>query len=184
MAVKNSSVGALLKPSLLSDGSGCFMYVTCGNNSAQLYLDKLDESRRPLGKCILFKGSWFSPSDFESHCGKKTRKWRQAITHLDKPLGDYNLSCSQTQGAKHASHVADTHSRFQGHSPHVGSQGSSRSASPALPSASSHIHSKPVLINSVLSFIKAYRLNVHLSNKCTHSTRTLENRKPSWRMRV
>ena len=158
MAVKNSSVGALLKPSLVSDGSGCFMYVSCGSNSAQLYLDKLDESRRPLGKCILFKGSWFSPSDFESHCGKKTKKWRQAITHLGKPLGDYNLSCSQTQRAKHASHVADTHSRFQGHSPHVGSQGPSRSVSPALPSASSHIHSKPVLINSVLSFIKAYRL--------------------------
>ena len=73
-------------------------------------------------------------------------------------MGDYNLSCSQTQGVKHASHVADTHSRFQGHSPHVGSQGPSRSVSPALPSASSHIHSKPVLINSVLSFIKAYRL--------------------------
>ena len=158
MAVKNSSVGALLKPSLLSDGSGCFMYVSCGNNSAQLYLDKLDESRQPLGKRILFKGSWFSPSDFESHCGKRTKKWRQAITHLGKPLGDYNLSCSQTQGAKHASHVADTHSCFQGHSPHVGSQGPSRSASPAFPSASSHIHPKPVLINSVLSFIKAYRL--------------------------
>ena len=73
-------------------------------------------------------------------------------------MGDYNLSCSQTQGAKHASHVADTHSHSQGHSSHVGSQGPSRSASPALPSASSHIHSKPVLINSVLSFIKAYRL--------------------------
>ena len=41
MAVKNSSVGALLKPSLVSDGSGCFMYVSCGNNPAQLYLDKL-----------------------------------------------------------------------------------------------------------------------------------------------
>ena len=26
--------------------------------------------------------------------------------------------------------------------------------------------------------------NVHLSNKCTHSTRKLEYRKPSWRMRV
>ena len=158
MAVKNSSVGALLKPSLLSDGSGCFMYISCGNNSAQLYLDKLDESRWPLGKCILFKGSWFSPSDFESHCGKKTKKWRQAIMHLGKPLGDYNLSCSQTQGVKHASYVADTHTRFQGHSPHVGSQGPSRSVSSALPSASSHIHSKPVLINSVLYFIKAYRL--------------------------
>ena len=73
MAVKNSSVGALLKPSLLSDGSGCFMYVSCGNNSAQLYLDKLDESRRPLGKCILFKGSWFSPSDLSLIVAKRQR---------------------------------------------------------------------------------------------------------------
>ena len=70
-------------------------------------------------------------------------------------------------------HVADTNSCFQGHSPHVGSQGPSRSASPALPSASSHIHSnKPVLINSVLSFIKAYRLKGDVEslkrNVCQH----------------
>ena len=49
------------------------MYVSCGNNSAQLYIDKLDESRRPLGKCILFKGSWFSPSDLSLIVAKRQR---------------------------------------------------------------------------------------------------------------
>ena len=67
MAAKNDSrhVEPLLKPTAAYNSIiGSFIHVTCGFNSAQLYLEKLDESKRPLGKCIMFKGSWFTPSEF------------------------------------------------------------------------------------------------------------------------
>ena len=158
MAAKNDSrhVEPLLKPTASYDSIGCYLHVTCGGNSAQLYLEKLDESKRPLGKCIMFKGSWFTPSEFELHCGKKTKKWRQSIMHLGKPLSEYNLSCPPKQGVKHGSRSVDMRGLVQGHSPHVHRQGPVRSASPALPSVSSQRQSRPLLINSVLSFVKAY----------------------------
>ena len=82
----------LLEPSVTNDNQGCFIYVSCGSCTARFYLDKLDESKRSLGKCILLEGSWYTPSEFESHCGKKTKKWRQSIMHSGKPLSEYNMS--------------------------------------------------------------------------------------------
>ena len=135
---------------------------SCGSNSAQFYLDKLDESKRSLGKCITFKGSWFTPSEFETYCGKKTKKW---IVHLGKPLSVYSLSCPPKQGAEHGSGVA-SHCP-QGHTPQGRSQSTARSAS--LPSVSSQRLPMPLLVNAVLSFVKAYRLKgdiESLKRKC------------------
>lgn len=42
-----------------------------------------------ISKCIKFQGKWLSPPEFESLCGLNTRKWRQAIKHNGKPLGDW-----------------------------------------------------------------------------------------------
>ena len=78
--------------------------------------------------------------------------------HLGKPLGVYSLSCPPKQGAIHGSRSVDMQGFVQSHSPRVHRQGSVRSASPALPSVSSQRQSRPLLINSVLSFVKAYRL--------------------------
>ena len=37
-------------------------------------------------------GSWLTPSEVEALAGKRGRKWRQSLLHLDKPLSVYNLS--------------------------------------------------------------------------------------------
>ena len=34
------------------------------------------------------------PPDVESLAGKKSKKWKQSLCHLDKPLSDFNLSVS------------------------------------------------------------------------------------------
>ena len=74
--------------------------------------------------------------------------------HLGKPLSVYSLSCPPKQGAEHGSGVA-SHCP-QGHTPQGRSQGTARSAS--LPSVSSQRLPMPLLVNAVLSFVKAYRL--------------------------
>ena len=84
----NQSVKPVLKPSVAYDNFGCYICVSCGSYTAQFYLDKFDESKRSLGKCILLNGSWFTPSEFESHCGKKSKKWKQSIMHSGKSLSD------------------------------------------------------------------------------------------------
>lgn len=69
------------KPIVICDVSGVYITVSCGNTSGHLYLKKLDESKKTLGKCILAKGSWHSPPEFELLGGKKSRRWRQSISH-------------------------------------------------------------------------------------------------------
>ena len=145
----------LLKPSVTNDNQGCFIYVSCGNSTARFYLDKLDESKRSLGKCVLLEGSWYTPSEFESHCQKKTKKWRQSIMHSGKPLSEYSLSCPPKQGAKHASCNVDTQPNcVQGNLQQGRNQGATRSAYPLTPSNSSHRLASPLLINAVLSFLR------------------------------
>ena len=89
-----SSSGNKLQPSFLKDSIGLHILVTCGNVSGKLYLCKLDESKKPLPKCILVNSVWYSPPEVESLAGKKSKKWKQSLRHLDKPLFDYILSGS------------------------------------------------------------------------------------------
>ena len=84
--------GNKLQPSVLHDTTGPYAIVTCGSVSGRLYLSKLDESKKPLPKCINVNGTWHSPPDVESLAGKKSKKWKQSLRHLDKPLSDFNLS--------------------------------------------------------------------------------------------
>ena len=93
--------GAKPLPSVLQDSVGSHIMVTCGSISGSLYLSKLDESKKPLPKCILVSGNWYSPSEFQSLAGKKTKKWKQSLHHLDKPLSEYVLSCSLDQQGDH-----------------------------------------------------------------------------------
>ena len=95
----------LLKPSVTNDNQGCFIYVSCCSCTARFYLDKLDESKRSLGKCILLEGSWYTPSEYLNPI---VGKWKQLIMHSGKPLSEYSLSCLPKQGGKHASGNVDT----------------------------------------------------------------------------
>ena len=95
----------LWKPSVTNDNQGGFIYVSC---CSCIYCpDKLDESKRLLGKCILLEGSWYTPSEYLNPI---VGKWKQLIMHSGKPLSEYSLSCppKQKQGAKHASCNVDT----------------------------------------------------------------------------
>ena len=103
----NRSAKPVLKPSVVYDNFGCNICVSCGSYTAQFYLDKFDESKLSLGKCILLNGSWFTPSGFESHCGKKSKKWKRSIMHSGKSLSEYSLSCPPKQGAKQVSGLVD-----------------------------------------------------------------------------
>ena len=55
----------------------------------QLYGDKMDESKRSSGKCVLVSGAWYSPSEVEALGGKKAKN------------GGNNLSCTKEQSAQH-----------------------------------------------------------------------------------
>ena len=79
------------------------MYCVNGASRSSLLIestdyDKFDVSKRLLGKCILFRGTHYTPPEFVSYCGKKCKKWRQSIMHLGKPLCDYSLTCPPKQG--------------------------------------------------------------------------------------
>ena len=198
--------GSKLQPSVLQESVGPHIVITCGSVSGKLYLSKLDESKKPLPKCICVNGNWYSPSpsDVESLAGKKAKKWKQSLRHLDKPLSDYILSGSHVRTGQQGSSLDNakvtvvdntgaTGSVVSGHISHnesvsvspgcltglsgtlpVASQGgfvSPQTTCPAVPtSQSEQLRSsidasvpvtnrpKPLLVDTVLSFIAAYRL--------------------------
>ena len=76
------------KPSIVQDPIGPHIIVTCANLSRKRYFLKLHKSNKPLPKCALISGSWFSPSEVESLAGKKSQEME---TILATP---YILSCS------------------------------------------------------------------------------------------
>ena len=84
-----------LKPTYIHDGVGVYLSITCGMVAGCLYLNKLNESKKSLGKCILANNVWYTPPEFEALGGKKAKRWRQSLSHFGKPLGEYDLSCPQ-----------------------------------------------------------------------------------------
>ncbi|XP_061080887.1 nuclear body protein SP140-like protein isoform X2 [Conger conger] len=57
--------------------------VTCGDKKGILYRNKLPKGE----KCILAKGSWFTPQAFEDFGGKKrSKKWKESIRCQNTPL--------------------------------------------------------------------------------------------------
>ncbi|XP_073689105.1 uncharacterized protein [Garra rufa] len=68
--------------------------VTCGDKEGTLYRDKLPGG----GKCILSKGHWFTPDDFEKFGGKeRCKNWKSSIrcrnTPLKKLIEEGHLQC-------------------------------------------------------------------------------------------
>ena len=156
-----------------------FLDVCCGSALGQLYLSNLDESKRSLGKCVLVNGAWYTPPEFESLGGNKAKWWRQSLLHMGKPLCDYNLSCIPRQSTKHGNVTPCDPSLSQ---PVPGAAASFQvldnvptpSGSILTPSSISSCSPCasipcPLLVNTVLSFIEAYRLrgdNDSLKKSC------------------
>ena len=132
-------------------------------------MNKLDESKKPLGKCILAKGVWHFPPEFEVLGGKRSKRWRYSLLYLGRRLSDYDITCpgSQPPNAGSSSGVSSGAASVA-----VGNVATSAACTPVtslssqdyvLTSQSSDRENipsptQPMLVNSVLSFIKAFRL--------------------------
>ena len=65
-------------------GETC-LEIDCGSNKAQLYLSKMCLGSK--GACILFKGSWLTPNEFQFVSGRENAKdWKRSIRHNGSSL--------------------------------------------------------------------------------------------------
>ena len=141
------------KPSFGSDNKGWYITVACGSLTGQLYVNKLDESKKILDKCILAKGSWYSPPEFEVLGGMKSKKWRYSLLHKGRPLHKFDFSCpNPPSGASVPVTMLP---------PHTGTSPLSSTDNTVHSPASTH---ESHLVNPVLSFIKAFRLKSDKDN--------------------
>ncbi|XP_028966586.1 uncharacterized protein LOC108863881 [Galendromus occidentalis] len=59
--------------------------VECGGNKGLLYLGRLCQGSK--GPCILFKGTWLTPNEFQYVSGRETAKdWKRSIRHSGKSM--------------------------------------------------------------------------------------------------
>ena len=62
--------------------------VSCADNDARLYMKRF--ARGSVGKCILFKGKWCTPNEFQSLSGRKSSKdWKRSIRLGGRILKEY-----------------------------------------------------------------------------------------------
>ena len=173
---KSNQMGPSLPPTFGKDDLGHYISVVCGSFTGQLYVDRMNLSKRAVGKCVLCSGKWYTPSEFETLGGKKAKKWRQSLMHLGKRLCEYDLSISSTNillpssvlSCNEASqqHItADLTSVGAAVVTSVSAVGTSSTAQADKPTDSSLclsdvsvVHNSPFLVDPVLSFIKAFRL--------------------------
>ena len=65
-----------------------FFPVSCADNEARLYMKRF--ARGSVGKCILFKGKWCTPNEFQSISGRKSSKdWKRSIRLGGRILKEY-----------------------------------------------------------------------------------------------
>ena len=70
------------KPFFVEDNG---WHITVGFGSLSV-----NESKKTLGKCILARGTWHSPPEFEALGRKKSKKLRQSLMHLGRRLCEYD----------------------------------------------------------------------------------------------
>lgn len=59
--------------------------ITCRKKHAVLHKSKMGSGRN--GKCIYFQNAWFTPSEFEHHCGLEGSKdWKRSLRYGGKPV--------------------------------------------------------------------------------------------------
>ena len=118
---------------------------------------------------MLINNKWHTPSEVEALAGKKAKKWRQSLLHLGKPLSAYDMSCcgntlvNVSGPSVHSPGGSLSVSTLCGG--RVDSSGGQTPASNVVPPSQSdnlsplgQASSGPFLVNPVLAFIKAFRL--------------------------
>ena len=103
----------------------------------------------------------------ESLGGRRAKKWKQSLHHLRKPLADYDLSCfdlATGTGASLSTGLVDDLSsssvQMSGDAvfPCSSQVQSGGTASGSVSMSSPRSCTRPLLVDVVLSFVKAYRL--------------------------
>jgi hypothetical protein len=83
-----SGEGALENDVFDEDDFGSFLPVKCAENEAKFYLKRF--ARGSVGKCILFKGRWITPNEFQAVSGRKSSKdWKRSIRTKGRILKEY-----------------------------------------------------------------------------------------------
>ena len=169
MASKGSATRVCLRPSFAKDGHGLYVNVVCGKISAQLYPDRM--TKKSPGKCILVSGQWYTPSEVECLGGKRSsRKWKQSILHMGKQLADYDLSCSDC-GSDPIVDASLSDSNTPSCNVQLSSDNNSACSSQVVhgQTETGSVHllppcntgsntAPPLLVDTALSFVKAFRL--------------------------
>ena len=79
----DGTVSSLLSTKTVA-GETC-LDIDCGSNKAVLYLSKMCLGSK--GSCILFKGSWLTPNEFQFVSGRENAKdWKRSIRHNGSSL--------------------------------------------------------------------------------------------------
>lgn len=65
-----------------------FLNVSCASNEAKFYIKRF--ARGSVGKCILFKGRWITPNEFQAISGRKSSKdWKRSIRLKGRCLKEF-----------------------------------------------------------------------------------------------
>ena len=65
-----------------------FLNVSCACNEAKFYIKRF--ARGSVGKCILFKGRWITPNEFQAISGRKSSKdWKRSIRLKGRCLKEF-----------------------------------------------------------------------------------------------
>jgi len=84
-AFESNKSSNLEKLTQSDDRDGLALEVTCGQNSACLYMGRLQLGSK--GTCVLFDNAWLTPNEFQYVSGRETAKdWKRSIKHYGKSL--------------------------------------------------------------------------------------------------
>lgn len=70
------------------DKYGQHLQVTCADNEANFYRERF--ARGSIGKCVLFRGRWITPNEFQAISGRQSSKdWKRSIRLNGRCLKEY-----------------------------------------------------------------------------------------------
>lgn len=71
-----------------ADEYGEYVAVSCAENEARFYLNRF--ARGSIGRCVLFKGRWITPNEFQAVSGRQSSKdWKRSIRLKGRCLKEY-----------------------------------------------------------------------------------------------
>lgn len=70
------------------DVHGQHLLVTCAENDAKFYRERF--ARGSIGRCVLFRGGWLTPNEFQAVSGRQSSKdWKRSIRLNSRCLKEY-----------------------------------------------------------------------------------------------